>query len=683
MRFSLLQKYQLGIALLFIVSAWNVSATEKVDSTKVYSIREVTVTEKYQNTEVRSAAPLQILSSKEIKKLNALQVSDAVKYFPGVTVKDYGGIGGLKTVSVRSLGAGHTAVSYDGITLSDCQTGQIDIGRFSLENVDMLSLNNGQSDNIFQPARLFASASVLNIRTLTPQFKGKKTFHGSASMKAGSFGLLNPSVYFQKKLSTKYSAVFSGEWLSANGEYPYLLTYGDAGDSTSHEIRKNTDVNNFRLEGSVYANFSEKQSAYLKAYFYNSDRGLPGATIYYNTDNFSSQRMNDQTFFVQAHYQTDFSQFLSFQANAKYNYGYLHYLDTTYLNSIGREESLFYQREYYGSASFLYRAFSNMSFSFSTDGFVNTLDAVYESASLTNEFARPVRYSLLSVVAAKYVSEQLLGTASLLSTIVSEQVENGASGADHNRLSPYVSLIYKPFKKQDLRLRAFYKNIFRLPTFNDLYYARIGNTDLKPENTDQFNFGLTYEFSIGKRWPLFSFTADGYRNHVKDKIVAMPTGNIFKWTMVNLGIVEVTGLDLTAETTMALIDNLNLILGGTYTYQRALDKTSEDSGTYGHQIPYTPRVSGSGKAAIETPWVDISYALLWSGARYAGFQNYAENRLPGYSDHSISASKELNWKDKTLNLKLEVLNLTDKNYAIVKWFPMPGRSFRATVGMKF
>ena len=27
-----------------------------------------------------------------------MQVSDAVKHFSGVTVKDYGGIGGLKTV---------------------------------------------------------------------------------------------------------------------------------------------------------------------------------------------------------------------------------------------------------------------------------------------------------------------------------------------------------------------------------------------------------------------------------------------------------------------------------------------------------------------------------------------------------------------------------------------------------
>lgn len=89
------------------------------------------VSDPYQTREVRSASPLQVFNKDELKNLQALQVSDAVKHFAGVTVKDYGGIGGLKTVSIRSLGAQHTAVSYDGITVSDCQTGQVDIGRFS------------------------------------------------------------------------------------------------------------------------------------------------------------------------------------------------------------------------------------------------------------------------------------------------------------------------------------------------------------------------------------------------------------------------------------------------------------------------------------------------------------------------------------------------------------------------
>src|SRR4051812_41126806 len=69
---------------------------------------------------------VQQLNKNELSQLNSLSVADAVKYFSGVVIKDYGGIGGLKTVSVRSLGANHTGVMYDGIMVSDVQGGQID-----------------------------------------------------------------------------------------------------------------------------------------------------------------------------------------------------------------------------------------------------------------------------------------------------------------------------------------------------------------------------------------------------------------------------------------------------------------------------------------------------------------------------------------------------------------------------
>lgn len=672
------------IALLVSCFVLPLLAIEKVDTSRVYSIRELLVTEKYHNAEVRSTAPLQILSTKQIEKLNALQVSDAVKFFSGVSVKDYGGIGGLKTVSVRSLGAAHTAVSYDGITLTDCQTGQIDIGRFSLDNVDMLSLNNGQSDNIFQPARLFASSSVLNIRTLTPQFNGNKWLNGKVSFKSGSFGLVNPAFMLQQKINARFSTSFSGEWLSANGEYPYLLEQSYLGNGiTTQEMRKNSDVQNLRLEAGLFANFSEIASGYFKAYFYNSERGLPGGTILYNEGAFTSQRLWDNTFFTQAHYQKDFSKIVSLQLNAKYHHGFIHYLDTVVLNAVGYEESGFMQNEYYASAAVLYKAFQNLSFSLSTDGSVNTMFADFENVAMTESFAQPIRYSLLTAVAAKYVSNNLLATASLLSTLVAESTKTVEIADSRNLLSPYLSIMYKPFDKSDFRFRTFYKNTFRLPTFNDLYYARIGNSTLRPETTNQFNVGVTYSVSPAEWLPLLSLTVDVYQNNIRDKIVAMPTKNLFKWAMVNVGKVKISGVDLNAETTIRANEKIGFVLGTTYTYQRALDVSNPGSNTYEHQIPYTPRISGSGKLAVETTWIDVAYSLLWSGKRYALFQNYAENRLPGYADHSISASHSFKWKEKLISVNMEVLNLLDENYAIVKWFPMPGRSIRGTVSLRF
>ena len=647
--------------------------TDKPDSTKIHHIKEVTVTEKYLNTEVRATAPLQILSAKNIGELNVLQVADAVKYFSGVTVKDFGGIGGLKTVSVRSLGGNHTAVSYDGITLTDCQTGQIDLGRFSLENVDMLSLSNGQSDNIFQPARLFASASVLNLKTLVPVFVFSKNINGKVSIKTGSFGLLNPALLLEGKISKKLTASFGAEWLSANGKYPYLLQNGS---TFSNEIRQNTDVQNLRLEGTLYANISEKETGYIKGYFYQSERGLPGPTILYNAENSSKQRIWDHTFFTQAHYEKEFSPKWVFQTNAKFNSGYLHYLDPTYQNSEGKLENSYLQTEYYGSTSVLFRAFENISFSASTDGSISSL-----SADLTS-FAFPVRYSWLTAVAAKYVTNQVLATASLLSTVVTETVKNGIATFNPPQLSPYISLSIRPFNHEDFRIRGFYKNIFRLPSFNDLYYSQVGNRALKPEKTNQYNLGLTYSKSIANWLPLLSVTADIYHNDVIDKIVAYPNKDTFFWTIMNYGKVAIDGIDLTAETTVQPWKYIGIVLGTNYSYQRALIVTDPTARDYNNQIPYTPRVSGSAKAGVETPWINVSYSLLWSGKRYAVNQNYAENRLPAYTDQSISIYRNFDLKLFQIHASVEVLNLLDSNYEIVRWFPMPGRSFRATISIK-
>lgn len=654
---------------------------QKVDTTHTYYLPEITISDIYQTREIRSTSPLQIFSKDKLKNRQALQVSDAVKHFAGVTVKDYGGIGGLKTVSIRSLGAQHTAVGYDGITITDCQTGQIDIGRFSLANVDRLSLSNGQSDNIFQPARFFASAGILNIQTLTPHFDDGKRTNIAATFKTGSWGLINPSILFEQQLNSKWSISTNGEWMSSDGHYPFTLRYGnDTNVQVSKEKRRNTDVESLRAEAGIYGNLSDKEQWKLKAYYYQSSRGLPNATIWYY--DFSSQHLWDKNTFIQSQYKKEFNRKWVLQTSAKWNWSYQHYLDPDYKGSTGKSENSYYQQEYYLSASTLYRMLDNLSFSLSTDGSINTMNADL------NSFASPTRYSWLTAFAGKYVNDWLTLSASALVTVIREEAKFGGSAGNHRKLSPYVSASFKPFQNEELRIRFFYKDIFRLPSFNDLYYGQTGNIELKPENARQYNLGIAYNKSISTLLPFFSATIDAYYNKVTDKIVAIPTKNLFIWSMVNLGEVEIKGVDASANLSIQPWEKFRINLSGNYTYQRALDVTNPDPNTiegktYKHQIPYTPRVSASGQAGIETPWINLSYSFLFSGKRYMLGQNISENRLDSYSDHSFSANRNFKIRNITASLTLEVLNLMNRNYEIVKNFPMPGRSVRATVGIKY
>ena len=663
-------------------------------TTMSQNLDEVVVTTNTKTKQSRATAPLQILTGEALEGLNAIQVADAIKHFSGVMVKDYGGIGGLKTVSVRSLGASHTAVSYDGIAVSDAQNGQIDISRFSLDNVDMVSLSNGQSDQIFQPARQYASAAVLNITTMAPRFD-KRIVNGKVMLKGGSFGLINPSLYIASKLNKYLSITASGEWMSAHGRYPYVMHYGDKTnkplspsdsspnlgehslDSTSIEIRQNTDVENLRAEMALYGSDSV-QSGYIKGYYYQSERGLPGATIFYNTLNFSSQRIWDRSAFVQGHYERNFDNIVALQLNAKYNYSFTHYLDPMYLGSEGKDENRYTQNEYYVSGAVIYRPISSLSFNLSQDGIINTLDTDLDN------FTSPTRYTSLTAIAGKYVNNWVMATASVLITAMKDAMEDGSKGQERFKASPYISIALKPFESVDFRVRTFYKNIFRLPTFNDLYYGKVGNRDLLPESTNQYNIGLTFQHSVTEYIPLLALSCDVYHNDVRNKIVAYPTKNIYTWTMLNYGRVSITGLDFTGDLEVAPCSDLTITLGATYTYNRALNVTNPADRDYRHQIPYTPRISGSGKAGIKTPWFSINYSLVWSGHRYAVNQNYKENRVEGYFDHSLSASHEFKIKNEhKIGVNIECLNLTNVNYCVVRYFPMPGRSWRGTLYWKF
>lgn len=648
--------------------------TQQVDTTRVYDIPEIIISEQYQTREVRAAAPTQIMTKEKLASLNVMQLSDAAKHFAGVTIKDYGGIGGLKTISLRSLGAEHTAVGYDGITLTDAQTGQIDIGRFSLDNVDRLTLSNGQNDNIFQPARFFASAGILNIQTLTPHFAKDKKTNLQVSFKTGSWGLVNPSIFIEQKLSKKWALSANIEGMSADGRYPYTLYYGNAGDSISREKRKNTDVKTLRAEAGAFGNLSDTEQLRIKVYYYQSSRGLPGATtLYYNH---STQHLWDKNTFSQLQYKREFSRQWVFQTSAKWNWSYQRYLDSDYKGLEGKTDNSYYQQEYYLSAALLYRILNNLSFSISSDGSINTM------RTNNSNFAHPTRYSWLTAISGKYVKEWITASASLLTTVINEDVRKGTSAGNHRKLTPYITASIKPFAREELRLRAFYKSIFRLPNFNDLYYAEVGNAELLPESTSQYNIGITYGKKVNDLIPHLSATIDAYYNKVTDKIMAIPTKNVFVWSMVNLGEVDIKGMDVSANVSLQPWKDILVHLSSNHTYQRALDVTDLGGKTYKHQIAYTPRISGSGQASFETPWINLSYSFLYSGKRYALGQNLTENKLKGYTDHSISINKDVKTRKAVTSLSLEMLNILDKNYEIVRYFPMPGRSIRATIKIR-
>lgn len=658
------------IRCLCVLGVWlfslGVASGQQIDTTAYHELSGVEVVEKARPSVTREGTPLQIMDRAGIDRLGVQDLSEAVKRFSGVTVQDYGGIGGLKTVSVRSLGAKHTAVSYDGVTITDAQSGQVDISRFSLDNVEMVSLSIGQSDDIFQTARVYASAGALNIQTSKPTFK-EKTFNLRGQVRGGSFGMINPSARYEQKLGSSMAAIVDVDWMRADGMYPYTLINGDV---VSREKRQNSDIETFHAEFNLQGDWHKKGKMRLKGYWFDSERGLPGSVILYN--DYHKERLENKNGFLQAFYENRFSDRLSFKAHGKFDYAWTRYKDFHSKYIDGQQIDIYTQREYYGSGALLYRPSQKISVSLAEDFFVNTLDAT------TPKCPFPTRYTSLTALAAQYKDDRFTVTASLLGTYLTESLEIGEAASDRKRLSPAFSASWRILKDQNLRLRASFKDAFRVPTFSDLYYDRLGNKELKSEKATQYNLGFTWSGDCPSAHLAYvSLTTDAYYNRVSDKIVAIPT--MFIWKMMNMGKVEIMGVDVNLASSFTLPKDCSIRLEASYTYQHSVDITDKTSKVYKHQLPYTPKHSGNMSISFENPWVNLSWILTAVSDRYSLPQNIDLNLMDGYVEQQLSINKTLAFHNCSFRLQADVVNLGNVNYDVIRYYPMPGRSFRASV----
>ncbi|MDR2040475.1 MAG: TonB-dependent receptor [Bacteroidales bacterium] len=644
------------------------------------SIAVVTITGERLSYDLSSPTPVQSLRGKALERVNSLSVADAVRYFSGMQVKDYGGIGGLKTVNIRSMGSQHVGVFYDGIQLGNAQNGVIDLGKFSLDNMEAIDMYNAQKSDIFQSAKDFGSAGTIYMTSVKPAFReGEKTkikvqnrtalFEGTRSPLI--YGLTNPSVLWQQKLGDNVSGSFSAEYTNSNGKYRFEdVVYSNNGSVAydTVEIRQKSDIGSFRAEAGLSGTITGGEWN-SKLYFYDSERGIPGPTV--REVSWRDQRMWDRNFFVQSSFRKKIGERYDFKVNGKYAYDYTRFMSQD--PALKYYDNRYKQQELYLSLINLYRIFPVWKVNLSTDFQYNRMYANLEN------FSEPQRYTTLVALATSLDLDRLNLQASVLGNIVREKVKMNAASPDKNVFTPAFFASYKPFKKESFYIRAFYKKIFRMPTFNDLYYTLIGNSALKPELAVQYNAGITGERFFNH--PFFyrvSISADGYYNEIKNKIVAFPGGQQFRWTMLNLGKVEIKGIDISIDATCR-IGQLYITPRLSYTHQKAIDVTDPTDNYYRDQIPYTPWHDGSVTLNLLYRTWNLNYSFIYVGERYDSPANIRENYLQPWYTHDMSVTKDIEWSKVRFKITAEVNNLLNQYYAVILNYPMPGRNYRLTL----
>ena len=654
---------------LAVASAWSTFAqTHTSDSIAGSRVLDgVTVRGNAGASRVSATAPLHLVDAEAMRRFGIADMADALRRLPGVVLRDYGGAGGMKTVSVRGFGARHTGVSYDGVALSDCQTGEIDLSRYTLDNVASVMLAVGDNDDIFIPARLSAHAAVLSVNTVTQPSADRRP-HLTVHLKTGSFGYISPFVSYAQSFSDRFLLTASAEYVYAENDYPFTLKNVSL---VTRERRTNSMMNSGHGEVGFTWRTGGKSTLNGKLYYYNNDRELPGQVRYY-TD-ISDEALHERNAFAQLQYRTWSRGGLSVKMLAKYNWAASDYTDGLYKD--GKNDASYRQREAYASVCLLYSPQGKWAFNYSADYIFNNL-----SGSRPDD-TRPYRHSVLQSLAARYRTGRLTVMARALYSLYFNAAKRGPGARDMRRLSPSVSASYRLLKDEDLYVRLSYKNIFRAPTFNESYFYHYGSTDLLPESTDQINLGLTWNRGDNRATSV-RLSVDGYVNRVKDMIVAVPY-NMFVWTNINVGKVAGHGVEAEATVRQRLGGRSALTATANYTWQRSENRTNKKSEYYGNQIAYVPEHQASAAIAFESPLINVSAHGHGISHRYTNNNHYNGTRMAGYMEMGMTAWREFVVGSGVIEARVDVKNLLDKQYEIVARYPMPGRSWQLSVKYKF
>lgn len=646
--------------------------TYAIAQNKIDTLETVDVLAEKAYLQSSSTHPTQSINGEAFKKMNAVQIADVAKRLAGVQIRDFAGIGGMKTINVRSLGVNHTAVFYDGIQLQNGQNGQIDVGRISLENIDVVALFNGQQANIFLPAQAFASANILWLEPKTPHFVEGKKRYVTATFRTGSFGLFNPAINLEQRINKNTALNISTEWLTAHGRYPFHFRNINFDTLL---MRGNTDVQSLRIEMAANGRLPDSSSWAARFYTNYSDRGLPGAAV---TNNYYRQdRLWDQDLFVQARWKKVFSNRYSLQLNGRYNDIHQRYLDPTYPNEIRRLDNRYYEKSAYLSVANLYILNDHLQFALSSDYHYNTLDANLAY------FTYPSRNTALINAAVDWHYLKLRIQGNILSMFIQEWSSTNPEKQRRSAYTPSLSMSYQLDKQQETFVRAFYKRSFRMPTFNDLYYTLLGPASLQPEYVSQYNVGLSWNPGInGSRLKRINIETDAYYNFIRDRITAIPTANLFRWTIINLGEVAIKGIDIKLASLLQLSKTTTVDLGINYTLQDARDRTTGNV-HYGDYIPYAPLSSGNAYMSINYRNWSLNYNALFSDRRYSLQANLPENDMPAFTIHDISLSKNFAVGNCTYRILAEANNVSDRRYQVIRNYPMPGRNYRLSVHFNY
>jgi outer membrane cobalamin receptor len=661
----------IGLAL-----ALSLCLSSKAEELPVYELDPIVVTAtRYPEYLKNIPAFITVLTRQNLRSTNSLSLSDGLKNVSGIDIKSTGDFGQVSTLSLRGSSTSQVLVLLDGRPLNYINTGIFNLSDFPTEQVERIEIVRGALSSLYGANAL---GGVVNIISQIP-----KETKATGSL---SFGTFNTQVYS----------------LNLSGNYDkFKLSWGAERKSSDND-RKNSHFYGFTTHAKLFFSPSEKINAELLLNTLHDRMGLPGVVPdpdnvpkYGDPEVYSLlDRQKDRN------YSVDLT--LNFVPRPKNNLSVKLYLDqrkmdyhTVYFHFVETIDDYTYNTKTRGG-------FVQYSMPISEDNTItwgcdfrrDKLDAVQNTHYAPDSVDSLSDGTISWTPGTKTLGFWGTGNFSLNRRW---RLQLGLRLDDHSlypsEFSPNLGLICHVNSNHSIKIS--WGKAYKAPAFNDLFWPRGGDSNLKPEK------GYAFETSLNSSSEKISAQISFFHKKVRDLIVWLPSGKNGQWQPFNVDRYKGRGIETNLDVGIDPKTQL------TFNYTANFDKEiKKELVYYGFSADQNEFENVERKARF-TPGHKINFylerqilahlranfVLNWTDKRANYYSDYSNSPKIGYLEKTIKphTNLELHLSQKlgsTLEFNLSVINLLNEkvpaqfgNTLKDRDFPNPGRTVKA--GLRF
>ncbi len=555
-------------------------------------------------------------------------------------VKSYGA-GGIASPSFRGTGAGHTTVTWNGISINNPMVGQSDLSLLPSGLADEISVFSGGGPVLSNGG---AIGGIISLETGTDWDKGY-----SVSLNTGmaSFGTYS-GLAAVKTGNSKISSVTRAYFNSSDNNFPFVNDV--LGNASFTDSRKNSESQTKGFLQELYLKGTNSISS-ARLWYNSTDRNIPVPMI--SRQPVPGESQSDRSLRALLGHQFRLS-----GSNLKVDAAYV--ADRLkYLNPEASTDSRNLVRTVTLKSEFSPQLGERTKLSFLASHELNAVN--------TNNYdGRKTRNTtILAVSAARSFLRELGADVLLRGKLSDGRIMNPdfSAGLEYQLPSPAGLIVNTNISANS-----------KLPGLNDLYWIPGGNTGLKSEYGLSYELGLRYQGIPGQN-PVVTAGFTAFGNSINNMIHWYP-GESYYWSAVNLGHVRIFGTELTAKG--KYVFNTSFIeINGSYSFTRATETTGKEKISDHHQIIYIPVHQANAGLKAGYGIFRASLNSSYTGRRYLTADN--SDYLPGYLLCDLFTGVTRKFRKVNIDLNFRISNLFGNNYQAIAWHPMPGRSYAVSL----